>query len=758
MAKKTLRVALVMGGGVSLGSFNGGAVFEVVRLLHQFKNQDIYQDVKFDVFSGASAGGVTLSMLLRILANPEGRSLDGVLAELERWQELLWVEKADLSDLMPVAPNDKPAALFSRLAIEKVTGNQLFSLKGQKIAYDPANSLLGERVCLGIALMNYNGLRLEGNTNPALQDALNTTLFRDYRIFCLDFTGKLPPAEENWINYSLEDLQQDQSWLSMLSTAVAGSAFPAAFEPVVLTRYRAEYGERLWPSELNDHQQFNFTFGDGGAFNNEPLREAYRMISFLDGHVDGRSDNFDRILVFVDPYISKSPQQLSLSFQVSPDEGARIIGAGSRLAVAIQGQAAFKDVRNSTKIESRLAWRDELRDLLWDLIQQAGPETAAQMRERIVGHLKYVLDTKSEVSQGQYETNSELNRIWWEENRRHPDRHPPEINETAEAGRAFYYRLLSLLDQVAGLRGKQSVPIVAIGPTTFIEHGEEKPIKLAGDFMGNFGGFFDLELRRNDYAAGQAVASSVLSNVMMQADGQEVPLLKDAELFTGYHPKTDEELMAIAKQRQALNVTSIQQRIDQIIEIFVYGFSGMLRTLITFLVNRVTKTPLLNAVIPPMPKPKQYTARLQVIVLPNSEQDRYCLKGYGKDVAATPYKQAEQSGPHNGDVLLETLVHLDEHGRMSGKHIWPGGEDGAGAVVVCRKRLFGHVDTTIALKPVVNPQAAEGMALPLLVVKVQPGVAAQAEDTLEDVLRPHVDYLRGLVESDKDAKSYGRDE
>ena len=39
MAKKTLRVALVMGGGVSLGAFSGGAISEVVRQLCCEHNQ-----------------------------------------------------------------------------------------------------------------------------------------------------------------------------------------------------------------------------------------------------------------------------------------------------------------------------------------------------------------------------------------------------------------------------------------------------------------------------------------------------------------------------------------------------------------------------------------------------------------------------------------------------------------------------------------------------------------------------------------------
>jgi len=55
---KPVRIALVMGGGVSLGSFSGGALAELVRLLRDFpaERDGVPLRAELDVLTGASAG------------------------------------------------------------------------------------------------------------------------------------------------------------------------------------------------------------------------------------------------------------------------------------------------------------------------------------------------------------------------------------------------------------------------------------------------------------------------------------------------------------------------------------------------------------------------------------------------------------------------------------------------------------------------------------------------------------------------------
>ena len=79
---KTLRLGFVMGGGVSLGTFSGAALSEAIKQLIVFgryktdqkdaNGQAIYKNydhIEIDVFSGASAGAISLGIMLRVLTN-----------------------------------------------------------------------------------------------------------------------------------------------------------------------------------------------------------------------------------------------------------------------------------------------------------------------------------------------------------------------------------------------------------------------------------------------------------------------------------------------------------------------------------------------------------------------------------------------------------------------------------------------------------------------------------------------------------------
>ena len=70
----TLRVGFAMGGGNSLGTFNGAALSQALKLLLLRgidSRGEPYDRVEVDVFSGASAGSLSLALLLRGLVHPD---------------------------------------------------------------------------------------------------------------------------------------------------------------------------------------------------------------------------------------------------------------------------------------------------------------------------------------------------------------------------------------------------------------------------------------------------------------------------------------------------------------------------------------------------------------------------------------------------------------------------------------------------------------------------------------------------------------
>ncbi len=85
------RIALVLGGGASLGSYIGGAVSEVIRAVEGNRRRN---RVVIDVITGASAGALNAGLAARCLS---------VNRNLLPWIEKAWVDAADASVLLDPA-------------------------------------------------------------------------------------------------------------------------------------------------------------------------------------------------------------------------------------------------------------------------------------------------------------------------------------------------------------------------------------------------------------------------------------------------------------------------------------------------------------------------------------------------------------------------------------------------------------------------------------------------------------------------------
>ncbi len=147
------------------------------------------------------------------------------------------------------------------------------------------------------------------------------------------------PSDERWLSFCTAEtfdsckndnkfgLRDPQTWKILSASTIACGAFPLAFEPVLLKRYYQEFG-KAWPQEFQnlqeklnpeistvenkskidkesilDYNSFNFAYVDGGTFNNEPIKEAFKMSYFQDFHNDASKQKIDRVVLFVDPIV-----------------------------------------------------------------------------------------------------------------------------------------------------------------------------------------------------------------------------------------------------------------------------------------------------------------------------------------------------------------------------------------------------------------------------------------------------------------------
>lgn len=548
---KEKRIALIMGGGVSLGSFSGGALLQVLKLLPYVDGGP----AKIDVAAGASAGSMTLGAVIYHLFR--GSSLD----DIERALRHVWIDAIDADGLRPsLHPPHVGASLFSDAVLHRTAG-EIIDLRASH--EDSAHAFFADNLRVSFALTNLNGMaaRAEGQMirqstagggpvagpNSVFADALQTTFHHDVMRFVVQ---RRPMGDDTFplFDQGMRVLRQWESedraagWDIFRQAGIASGAFPAAFPPVSLHRYRQEYP--FWPDafaacdDLKPVDDFSFDYLDGGILRNEPLREAIELAAVQDR---GREHEVDRVFILIDPNLSGTGEAYALPFNQAlamrrsrewytlekPSYMVHLAGVLGRFAGMLATQATFRDWLKAARVNSQIEWRERLLELL--PLLQARPGTEA---ETLLDHLivKAYLDRArrapadgSELPDLSSEQTARLFEILVE-----PDaladsqlaltgsqrralgplqrdlarrRHETEDDD----GDPFTAKLLLLIDLIGNLRDKHRLHMVAITPLSRSER-----IPLAGNFLFGFGGFFHRSYREHDFQAGAHVADEVL--------------------------------------------------------------------------------------------------------------------------------------------------------------------------------------------------------------------------------------------------------
>lgn len=257
------RVALVLSGGVSLGSYIAGALDELLRWLEADGNFEI------DVITGASAGATTAALIAHsLLYRGSSTRLHDV-----------WVRQVDMADLLaPHLADDQLITLLSNRRLNAVAREVLtWPASGAEVRRSP---LVGTTLTVALTITNVEGLsyksrikmHADGRAEPFIQDR-----FAEQETFVFDTA--VPPTDSIW-----ERIQQ---------VGIASAALPLVFPPVVLER-RAE-NKLHYPQRPEFEGPANFTYCDGGVFNNLPIDLAWHYARQNDAPGD------ERWVIIVDP-------------------------------------------------------------------------------------------------------------------------------------------------------------------------------------------------------------------------------------------------------------------------------------------------------------------------------------------------------------------------------------------------------------------------------------------------------------------------
>lgn len=374
---KNLRLSFAMGGGVSLGSFSGAALTEALKAFVLFgKNQngEPYDNIILDSMSGASAGAISLAILLRALMDYEsvlpqlldkenynleevkldivnrlkeayGKEAEARIEEKKETlialqvaqdlQKKLWVDLIDIQKLFGFDKEGKRIkplkgesfGLLNHDVILDLTVNYL--LKGvDKIKLENAKILDKDQILFACSLTNLIPTNLKERigrpsdggkhkTVPLAEASRNATTshqHKELRVF--DFNFRDAHQEDNWLKIAEKagegwQINDEEPWAIFAASCIACGAFPLAFEPVILERFKREFAylgtNSLFSGKLSSFDSFNFPYIDGGTFNNEPVKEAFKLGYYLDinrRYKQKKEEDYERIVIFVDPIVN----------------------------------------------------------------------------------------------------------------------------------------------------------------------------------------------------------------------------------------------------------------------------------------------------------------------------------------------------------------------------------------------------------------------------------------------------------------------
>lgn len=154
-------LAITIAGAVSLGSYEAGVLYELMRAIRSYNEAGPGDDKKIyvDVITGASAGGMTAAMVSQRLMY-DAASLEG---EFTNSLYQAWVERISLMELVKMRRSEKKwHSLFSSDLVDSIGKDMLVSSmqrkgSGPHAAVEQVNGV-PQTIRVGLALTNLNGI------------------------------------------------------------------------------------------------------------------------------------------------------------------------------------------------------------------------------------------------------------------------------------------------------------------------------------------------------------------------------------------------------------------------------------------------------------------------------------------------------------------------------------------------------------------------------------------------------------------------
>jgi hypothetical protein len=457
------KLAIAISGAVSLGSYQAGVMYEIIKAIAQHNVNTTKQEdkIEIDVITGASAGAMTACMLAQRLLF-DGKSLGD--PDKNPLYEA-WVKKVDIKGLLDLQPNDNPEeSILSSELIAKI-GKELilnrYEMGNQQIK--DKHPAIGEMITIGISMANLDGIQFSTNLRNISIDGELSDESRFSYAQHKDFSI-------HHLNYDLSDTKD--IWEVIEEHARSSGAFPFAFRPIKIGRKRTEPVFRGSDFQNNTDTELNFTYTDGGVFENEPIGLAKQLVNEID---DNPTDYEKRFFLYVAP----GGRQLT-----SSQSDINLLNTGKSLVSAIQEQARFRDWINTSEINEQIEKFDERSDELKNLF--LGETFDFRPYQTVSEEILRILYP----SQNGDSADNDIQRLMSQFH----DEYEELVKNRNEATANAWINTILVLEKSADLGSRDLLRIYSIT-------AREK--ELDGTFLRSFGGFFEEQYRQNDYNTGR---------------------------------------------------------------------------------------------------------------------------------------------------------------------------------------------------------------------------------------------------------------
>lgn len=452
------RLALILSGAASLGSFEAGVLTELLWTLeYEWRHADASRRWTLDIITGASAGAMTAALVARaVMADHRAvRSLHSA-----------WVEEIDIRELL----RDPPAnALLAKEPIRAIAARHLSAPPADATSASHAP----ERLRMRFTLANMTGVDWRYPFTQPGDHGFVATFF----------------ADGVRIDVDRANVRDRELWERIRTAAIASGNFPLAFVPELLMREERDFRDHALASFPG-----TFTYCDGGLFDNEPVGEAIDLALEQDGGTIAP----DRAFILVDANLNRSRHVATFT------EREPFLANATRLAAMVRGEATVRDWLKSQRVNNEVAWRDRVLNDLVSMVRDNRLDDAAAFAASLHRTASEIVATKRAIFPERYPP-SYLDRAL--DRTRHT--HGERLVGLTALQQEILVRVIFLLNSVAGLDRKQQLRIGMI---------YTEPRLTAGDTLGAFGGFFHRDWREHDYRLGRRAARARLPALLSLDD------------------------------------------------------------------------------------------------------------------------------------------------------------------------------------------------------------------------------------------------